>query len=228
MNVLGIETATRVCGAAVAAEGRILADAWEESRNIHAERLMSLIEQALETAGLDLGALDAIAVSEGPGSFTGLRVGVSAAKGLAYATAKPLAGVPTLLALAERAVRASAVPEGGLIVPLLDARREEVYYQVFRREKGAALPLGEPLAAQIPEFWARLAERQVLLTGESAEAVLKRGARGGRVALAASDIARCSAGMIAILGETTIRAGNTVNAADLEPRYVKEFFLKTP
>lgn len=228
MNVLGIETATRVCGAAVAAEGRVLADAWEESRNIHAERLMSLIEQALAAAGLDLDALQAIAVSEGPGSFTGLRVGVSAAKGLAYATGKPLAGVPTLLALAERAARASAVPEGGLIVPLLDARREEVYYQEFRRENGAAVPLGEPLAAQISEVWTRLGERQVLLTGESAEAVLKRGTGGGSATLADTDTARCSAGIIAILGEAMVRAGNTVNAAGLEPRYVKEFFLKAP
>ncbi len=228
MIVLGIETATRVCGAAVAAEGRVLSDAWEESRNIHAERLMSLIERALETAGLNLGALDAIAVSEGPGSFTGLRVGVSAAKGLAFATGKPLAGVPTLLALAERAVRASVVPDGGLVVPLLDARREEIYYQLFRRENGAALPLGEPLAAQIPEFWAMLAERQVVLTGESAEAVLKRGPGGGSATAAASDVARCSAGMIAILGDTAVRAGNTVSAADLEPRYVKEFFLRAP
>ncbi len=189
---------------------------------------MSLIEQALETAGLGLGALDAIAVSEGPGSFTGLRVGVSTAKGLAYATGKPVAGVPTLLALAERAVRASAVPEGGLIVPILDARREEVYYQVFRREHGAAVPVDEPLAAQIPEVWSRLAQQPILLTGESAAVVLKRGAADGSATLAPIDIARCSAGMIAILGEAMVRAGKTVNPADFEPRYIKEFFLKAP
>ncbi len=228
MNVLGIETATRVCGAAVAAEGRVHSDAWVESRNVHAERLMSVIEQALGAAGVALGAIDAVAVSEGPGSFTGLRVGVSAAKGLAYATGKPLTGVPTLLALAERAVRASAVPEGTIIVPLLDARREEVYYQMFRQENGVAVPLGEPQAAQIGEVCALLAGRPVLLTGESAATVLKRGVSGGGAILAGADIARCSAAMIALLGETMVRRGATVDPADLEPRYIKEFFLKAP
>lgn len=228
MNVLGIETATRVCGAAVAAEGRVLSDVWVEARNVHAERLMSLIDQALGAAGVALGALDAVAVSEGPGSFTGLRVGVSAAKGLAFATGKPLAGVPTLFALAERAARSSAAPEGTIIVPLLDARREEVYYQIFRKENAAAVPLSQPRAAQIGDVCALLAGFPALLTGESGATVLKRGVTGGRAILAGADIARCSAAMIALLGETMVRRGETVNPADLEPRYIKEFFLKAP
>ncbi len=228
MRVLGIETATRVCGAAVAADGRVLADAWVEARNVHAERLMSLIGSALGDAGVALADLDAIAVSEGPGSFTGLRVGVSAAKGLAYATGKPLAGVPTLLALAERAVRGSSHSGEEVIVPLLDARREEVYYQMFRRENGAAVPLGEPQAGPIPEVCLALAGRPVLLTGESAGAVMQSGLIGERAAVVESDVARCSAGMIALLGETMVRRGMTVNPADLEPRYIREFFLKAP
>lgn len=228
MRVLGIETATLVCGAAVAADGRVMADAWVESRNVHAERLMSLIDEALRGAETGLGAIDAIAVSTGPGSFTGLRIGVSVAKGLAYATGKPLVGVPTLTAIAERAARESRqrVPE--IIVPLLDARRGEVYYQMFRSEGGAAVPLAGPQVARVAEVQTLLAGRQVLITGEAAEKGVEAGRTGGGAVLAEQALARCSAGMVALLGETMVRAGLTVDPASLEPRYIKEFFLRAP
>lgn len=228
MRVLGIETATMVCGAAVAEDGRVVAECQVEARNVHAERLMSLVKQALAAAGAGLDAVDAIAVSEGPGSFTGLRVGVSAAKGLAYATGKPLVGVPTLAALAEHAVRASAVPAGSVIVPLLDARRGEVYYQLFSQENGDAVPIGEPRAAEISEVVALLAERPALLTGEAAGTVLTMGAGVGGAVQARSDIARCHAGTIALMGEALVRDGLSVPLEDFEPRYVKEFFPKAP
>lgn len=229
MRVLGIETATLVCGAAVAIDGRVAADAWVEERNVHAERLMALIDQVLRDAETGTGALDAIAVSEGPGSFTGLRVGVSVAKGLAHATGKLLAGVPTLTAIAERTVRehARSVPE--LIVPLLDARRGEVYYQLFKCENGLVVPLAGPEVGLIAGVRALLAGRPVLVTGEAAERVMEGGWSGDGPPLVASRaIARCSAGTIALLGERMVRAGLTVDPAALEPRYIKEFFLRAP
>lgn len=221
MTVLGIETATLVCGAALSDDGRVLADRWVELRNVHAERLMSLVDEALR--GVGLPAVDAIAVSAGPGSFTGLRVGVSVAKGLAFAAGKPLVAVPTLTAIAERAARESV--EGELIVPLLDARQGEVYYQLFRREKGA-VACGEPAAGRVDEVLAQVAGKDVLFTGEAAARAVE--AAGGAVRSAEKAIARCSAGMIALLGEMMARDGLTVEPGLLEPRYIKEFFLKAP
>lgn len=93
----------------------------------HAERLMSLIDEALDSAGIRYQNLDAIAVSEGPGSYTGLRIGVSTAKGLAFGLNKPLIGINTLQALAS----AILAEERELIIPVLDARRMEVYREVF-------------------------------------------------------------------------------------------------
>ncbi len=228
MRVLGIETATMVCGAAVTEKGRVVAECQVEARNVHAERLMSLVEQALASAGAGLDAVDAIAVSEGPGSFTGLRVGVSVAKGLAYATGKPLVGVPTLGALAQQAVRASAVPPGKVIVPLLDARRGEVYYQLFSHENGAAIPIGEPRAAEISEVVALLAEHPAVLTGEAAGTVQRMGPAGGASVQAGRDIARCHAATIALMGEALVRDGASAALEDFEPRYVKEFFPTAP
>jgi tRNA threonylcarbamoyladenosine biosynthesis protein TsaB len=228
MKVLGIETASRVCGAAVADEGRIVVDVWVEARNVHAERLMPLIEEVLSGAKTTLGALDALAVSAGPGSFTGLRVGVSVAKGLAFATGKPLAGVPTLLALAERAVRESPRPLPEIIVPVLDARREEVYFQIFCREDEEVTSLSEPDVARVDDVCRLLAGRGALLTGEAAGKVLDAAGEEGELVRARNDVARCSAGLVALLGESMVRDGVTVDPAVFEPRYIKEFFLKAP
>jgi tRNA threonylcarbamoyladenosine biosynthesis protein TsaB len=205
-----------------------VADAWVESRNVHAERVMSLIDEALRTAETGLDAVDAIAVSTGPGSFTGLRIGVSVAKGLAYAAGKPLVGVPTLTAIAERAARESGRPVPEIIIPLLDARRGEVYYQMFRYENGAAVPLAGPQTGHVTEVQALLAGRSVLITGEAAEKGVAPGRTGGGAVLVGQALARCSAGMVALLGETMFRAGLTVDPAALEPRYIKEFFLRAP
>jgi tRNA threonylcarbamoyladenosine biosynthesis protein TsaB len=229
VTVLGIETATLVCGAAVAIDGSVVADEWVEARNVHAERLMALIDRALGIAEIRPDGLDGIAVSEGPGSFTGLRVGVSVAKGLAYATGKPLAGVPTLRAIAERAVRECARPVPEFVIPLLDARRGEVYYQLFRIENGVVVSLGGPEAGGSAWVGTMLAGRKAFITGEAAERLFEGGWRGGGNAiLAEPGMRRCSAGMIALLGGEMVRAGLAVDPADLEPRYIKEFFLRAP
>lgn len=221
MTVLGIESATLVCGAALAADGRVLSDRWVEERNVHAERILSLVDGAVGAAGL--GAVDAIAVSAGPGSFTGLRVGVSVAKALAFAVGRPLVAVGTLEAIAVRTAR--RCDAGRLIVPVLDARQGEVYYQVFLRE-GGCVPRTEPEAGSLTDLLARLAGEDVLLTGEAAGKVAE--ASHGTLRCAERSVARSSAGTIALLGEGMARDGRTVDAAALEPRYIKEFFLKTP
>ena len=128
--ILCIETATTNCSVAIAVDGEIIA-LQEDNNNkySHAEKLHSFIDQVLAESGTLKSSLQAIAVSKGPGSYTGLRIGVSAAKGLCFAIDVPLISIPTLEALAHQ-----AVIENGLIIPMLDARRLEVYAAVFSSE----------------------------------------------------------------------------------------------
>lgn len=125
--ILSIETATTNCSVSVSKEGKTIA-LKEDSRNgySHAEKLHVFIDEALKEANIEKTDLDAIAVSKGPGSYTGLRIGVSAAKGLAFALNIPLISVPTLSALAQQ-----VNIETGVIVAMLDARRLEVYSAIF-------------------------------------------------------------------------------------------------
>lgn len=126
-TILSIETSTSICSVAVHLDGRLISLSELTEPGAHAERLMLLIEEVLEKAKIGFQELDAVAVSEGPGSYTGLRIGVSTAKGLAFGLNKPLIGVNTLQALAS----AVASKEGELVIPVLDARRMEIFREVF-------------------------------------------------------------------------------------------------
>ncbi len=127
MYILNIETATKNCSVSLAKNGEtILCKEMAEQGYSHAERLHVFIEEILKETGIKFQDLKAIAVSKGPGSYTGLRIGVSAAKGFCYALDIPLISVDTLQVLAKQ-----VVVENGLIVPMIDARRMEVYSAVF-------------------------------------------------------------------------------------------------
>ena len=125
--ILNIETATKNCSVALAKNGEtILCKEIAEEGYSHAERLHVFIDEVCKVSGISFQDLSAIAVSQGPGSYTGLRIGVSAAKGLCYALNIPLISVDTLQVLASKVTIAE-----GLIIPMLDARRMEVYSAIF-------------------------------------------------------------------------------------------------
>jgi tRNA threonylcarbamoyladenosine biosynthesis protein TsaB len=125
--ILNIDTATTNCSVSVSKNKEIVSlFELNEKGYSHAENLHAFIRQAIEKAGITLAALDAIAISKGPGSYTGLRIGVSAAKGLCFALNKPLISVPTLDVLARK-----IEIEEGVIVAMLDARRMEVYSALY-------------------------------------------------------------------------------------------------
>ncbi|RKS55965.1 tRNA threonylcarbamoyladenosine biosynthesis protein TsaB [Gillisia mitskevichiae] len=129
-TILCIETASTNCSVAIGVNGKLLALKEDyDSSYSHAERLHNFIKEILEENDLKLSNLDAIAVSKGPGSYTGLRIGVSAAKGLCFSLDLPLISVPTLSSLAYQ------VENEGTIIPMMDARRMEVYTAVFNKEK---------------------------------------------------------------------------------------------
>lgn len=126
MRVLALETATSSCTVAVMRDGELLAETILQVPRAHSTRLMPLIAQALADSGVAKAELDAIAVGTGPGSFTGLRIGLATAKGLAYALGKPCVGVPTLKAMAY-----GTGAQIGLVVAMLDAKRGEVFAAVY-------------------------------------------------------------------------------------------------
>ena len=127
MYILNIETATRNCSVSLAKNGKtVLCKEIAELGYSHAEKLHVFIEEILKETGISAQDLNAIAVSKGPGSYTGLRIGVSAAKGLCYALEIPLISVDTLQVLAKQVLYKS-----GFIIPMIDARRMEVYSAVF-------------------------------------------------------------------------------------------------
>jgi len=127
--ILGIETSTNAGGVAIAGEKGVLVSLYANLEQSHSRQTVSLVKQAAEILGIAPNEFGAVGVSVGPGSFTGVRVGMSVAKGLCLAGSIPLIGISTLEALGWRAV----APEGGLICPILDARRGEVFAALFQR-----------------------------------------------------------------------------------------------
>ena len=128
--ILNIDTSSPVCSVSVADQGRVLAARDDFSGNKHASSLAILIQEALAEAGLSASHLAAIAISSGPGSYTGLRIGTSAAKGLCYGLGIPLIAIPTLKGVAWR-MSAISADSRGIFIPMIDARRDDVYMAVY-------------------------------------------------------------------------------------------------
>lgn len=229
MKVLGIETATTVCGAAVVIDGKVVSVAELHQKNVHAEKLLTLVQQALAQAGCKPEALDGIAVSIGPGSFTGLRIGLSVAKGLVYALGIRLIAVPTLLALAHRVPLEAQRDNGEAILAVLDARRDEVYAQVFRHESSILFAEAEPGDMTSSQLVSLLSGRNVVVIGEGTNKVMQAAVLvGGNLQVREVDdvLNRCTARTVALVGESMLLRGEVEDPAILEPRYIKEFFTK--
>ncbi|MGZ3873080.1 MAG: tRNA (adenosine(37)-N6)-threonylcarbamoyltransferase complex dimerization subunit type 1 TsaB [Mucilaginibacter sp.] len=167
--ILQIETATTSCSVALAKDGSILGFKEVNARNLHAEVITRFIEEIVAGAGFRYADLDAIAVSCGPGSYTGLRIGISTAKGLCFALDKPLIAVETLEAMAHGIVRINGYNAGDnlLLCPMIDARRMEVYAAVFTTAGGL---VKETSAIIIDEnsFGDLLKENKMLFFGDGA------------------------------------------------------------
>lgn len=159
-RVLAIDSALAACSVAVLDDGRLAAHRHEAMARGHAERLLPMVREAMSEAGLAFEALDLIAVTVGPGHFTGLRVGLAAAQGLALAVDRPLAGVTTL-----EAVAAAASTDDAPLIVALESKREDLYFQAFRQ--GAAR--GGP-ATMTPDAIAggALPDGPLLLAGDGA------------------------------------------------------------
>ena len=165
MRVLAFDTSLGGGSVAVMAGGRCLARVVEDQPRALVERLLPMIEEALAAAGLGYADLDLIAVTVGPGTFAGLRIGVAVARGLGVATGVPVAGVTSLEALAWGALDRAA--PGAAIVAAIDGRRGQLYLQSFRAGP-VLVPLGPPAAVDLDDLAARLPSGPGIIAGSGA------------------------------------------------------------
>ena len=220
-KILCLETATTNCSVCVAAAGQVIAIKEENTANYsHAEQLHVFIDDVLEEASLKLSDLDAIAVSKGPGSYTGLRIGVSAAKGLCFSLDIPLISIPTLESMANHV----ALPEGAVVIPVLDARRMEVYSAVF----DANLNEIRETKAEIIDassFAAYKTASQVHLVGNGAEKCMAILGENKNFQFDPSLFP--SAREMGRLAHKKFEAGQFEDVAYFEPFYLKDFIIQT-
>jgi tRNA threonylcarbamoyladenosine biosynthesis protein TsaB len=224
--ILYLETATKICSVALAKDEILLGLRETAVSNSHSELITVFIQEVLVEAGFGISEIDAVTVSKGPGSYTGLRIGVSTAKGICYSLDKPLISVSTLQAMAFGALL--HFPEIGsetIICPMLDARRMEVYYALFDRnmheiKADSAAIITENYFSDIPD------DKKLLLFGDGAE----------KCALLFKDIAR-----IKVIPDFSISARYMISpglnkynlqkfedVAWFEPFYLKDFVAGKP
>jgi len=235
--ILAIETATPVCSVAVALDGELLSLAETVTPNSHAEKLTLFVEQAFTESGLKYTELDAVAVSMGPGSYTGLRIGVASAKGLCYALDKPLIAVPTLQAMAV-GISGSSVKcqdsnnspsprrgEGLGWGPMIDARRMEVYCAVFDEKLKEVLPTDARIIDE-SSFRDLLSDHIITFAGNESDKCkpLLTGNPHARFL----DSFQASARFMVPIAEQRFKAGQFENLAYFEPYYLKDFVARKP
>ena len=166
MLILAFESTAKAASAALVRDGKLISQFSQCSGLTHSRTLLPMGEDMLKNAELTLQDVDLIAVAHGPGSFTGVRIGVSMVKGLAWAADKPCVGVSTLEAMAWHGLAA-----GGLICPVMDARRSQVYNALFRMEDGRPVRLTEDRPIALTELAEELRayKERVFLVGDGAE-----------------------------------------------------------
>jgi tRNA threonylcarbamoyladenosine biosynthesis protein TsaB len=217
MLVLGVETSTMQGGVALVGERGLVSEYILNVEATHSERLLPTIDRMLQDAGVGPEALGGFAVSIGPGSFTGLRIGLSTIKGLAYATGLPVVSVPTLEALAW------AVPAARWqVCPVLDARKQEVYAALFRHEAGGLLRLMEDVALTPEDLCGRI-RKPTLLLGDGAEVYgeLFRRLLGDKMLLPPLANRGARPACVAELGRVRLLRGECDAVESLVPRYLR-------
>jgi tRNA threonylcarbamoyladenosine biosynthesis protein TsaB len=217
MLLLALDTSTEKGSLALAAQDRLLIEYSWESPGTYLTRLLPGVEVMLKTTGGDLAEVEAIAVSQGPGNFTGLRIGLATAKALAWAVGCPLVPVPTLEVLAAH------FPYQDLPVGvLMDAKRQEIYFQVFLCRESQPQPVAEAVRLPLPALLAQL-QPPILLTGPGLE-VYREALAGGlaqEVYWAPREMRYPRAATLAHLALGRLKQGLTVPPPQLVPMYLR-------
>lgn len=214
--ILSLETSTQVCSVALHDNGSLLGVKEVEIPGAHSERLIGLIDDLLKDCQCNARELAAIAVSEGPGSYTGLRIGVSTAKGLAFAWSIPLIGVSTLKALARGA--SNKAEPNSKIIAMLDARRMEVYREIFDHDLNSIAFLDAEVI-EASSFEKYLEEGDVLFIGDAVSKVKEVITHQNAVFLEE----KISADQVGEIAWMKFQKNEFENLAYFVPNYLKEF-----
>ena len=218
MKVLGIETSSEVCSVGLVEGNRAFERSLIESR-IHSEKLLTLVKEVCGKGGVDLQRLDAIAVSKGPGSFTGLRIGMSTAKGLSYALGKPIIAVSTFQAIADGVFHEN--PEQSTIMICVDAKQGDFYTGHFQCGIDGARELGEVGIQSLQEIQRSGEPLTVTDRVEDLKRVLGEGA------LVKPVRAYCRGDAVARRGMRMLQSGRRSDLSSLEPQYLKDFVVRS-
>ena len=217
--ILAFETSAKAASVALLEEGKLLGESYQNTGLTHSQTLMQMCEDLLTTCGKTVEDITAVAVANGPGSFTGVRIGVAAAKGLAWGKELPCYGVSTLEAMAE-----SLGIYEGFVVPTMDARRSQTYTAIFRAEGGKLTRVLEDCAISFAELAEKLknCEKPIFLVGDGAVLcynTLEETVTG--LVLPPEHRQHQRAVGVAMVAQKMIAAGESGDGASLSPNYLR-------
>lgn len=221
MKILAVDSTTRTACAALTEDGRTLASFTSDSGPTQSERLLPMVEEVLRAARIGINEIDLFASTVGPGSFTGVRIGVAVIKGLAFGSGKPCAPISALEAMAE-----NLFPLEGIYCPVIDARRNQVYTALFCREGERLVRMTEDALLPIDTLLSMLERdgRPILLTGDAALTVRQRASQLAPTLLFPTlppDLLLPSGTAVARCALRMAQAGETVSEEALAPVYLR-------
>jgi tRNA threonylcarbamoyladenosine biosynthesis protein TsaB len=218
MRILAVNTATKSCSVAITEQKAVLSELTSVSEQTHSKHLLEMIHKVMQNAGVGMSSVDGFAVTRGPGSFTGLRIGISSIKGLAFAVNKPVVGISSLEALARQSTLVT-----DFVCPLIDARKGEVYAAIYRDTPEGLIQESDEMVLPPDELFKRIDKPCVFL---GSGAVLYREdirlQLGGLGAIAPQQCHVIRASTIAALGRKRFENGDVDDVAELVPHYIRK------
>ncbi len=218
MITLAVESSAGPVSVAVCKDGQVLAEYFVHTKQTHSETLMPMVESVMHMAGCTVKDIDLLAVAAGPGSFTGVRIGVATVKGIAFANDVPCCAVSTLEAIAFPARKM----EGHIISAVMDARCQQVYNANFAVKDGKLVRLCKDRALAIDELWqeCKKYDEKIWLCGDGAEVCAPIFAQD-KVVLSSADLRFQHAVSVALLAEQMYKEKKAVSGASLAPFYLR-------
>lgn len=222
MKILGLDSSGIVASVAVVEDDILVAEYTVNYKKTHSQTLLPMLDEIAKMTELDLNTIDAIAVAAGPGSFTGLRIGSSTAKGMALALKKPILSIPTLEGLAYRLTPVT----DELVCPLMDARRNQVYTGIYQNKKEGIEAVRQQEAVAIEELIEQVnaLERPVVFLGDGVP--VQKEALEANITVpyrfAPAHLNRQSASAVAALGVVYYKEGKSEDARDHKPIYLRQ------
>lgn len=221
MKVLAIDTSSIVATCAIMDDEKLIGEYILNHKRTHSQKIMPIIKEILTACDLDLEDIDVYAVAKGPGSFTGLRIGIATIKSLAHATDKPVVGIPTLEALAFNIPYCQ-----GIIVPMMDARRDRVYTGIYKWQNGNLCVIEKPTTLDVDKLIDKLLERNesIVFNGDGTlvykDKILSQ--LKDKALFAPKSVNMARAASIAELAMNKAKAGELENYMELVPDYMKK------